>query len=256
MIWDTDHYLSFAAERALPFHHLVAAVAHLEPRIIVDLGCGPGGLTASLLERWPAARILGIDSSEEMIAHAGRREVTGRLEFEIADIGTWKATEAIDLMLANASFHWIDDHESLFDHLLPQISPGGALAFQVPANHGEPSHQLLHELCSSARWRDRLAGQTRTGVRDPQWYIDALGVRGLHVSAWQTTYFHMLEGEDPVLEWVRGTTLRPILDRLTEEEHGDFLADYGVLLNAAYPERDGSTVFPFRRTFVVARFTP
>jgi trans-aconitate 2-methyltransferase len=256
MIWDANQYLRFAAERALPFHHLVASVAHLEPRSVVDLGCGPGGLTASLLERWPAARIIGIDNSEEMIAHARRREVPGRLEFEIADIRTWTAPNPVDLMLANASFHWIDDHGSLFDHLLPQISPGGTLACQVPANYGEPSHTLLRELCSSPRWRDRLAGQSRTGVRDLQWYVDELGVRGLHVNAWQTTYFHILEGADPVLEWLRGTTLRPILERLADDEHGEFLAEYGAVLGQAYPKRDGKTVFPFRRTFVVARIHP
>lgn len=256
MIWDAEEYLRFAAERALPFHHLVAAVAHLEPRHVADLGCGPGGLTASLLERWPAARILGIDTSEEMIGHARRREVPGRLDFEIADIQTWTAPEALDLMLANASFHWIGDHGALFDHLIPQIAAGGVLAFQVPANHSQPSHLLLRELCSSPRWREWLEGFPRSGVREPQGYIDQLGGRGLDVSAWQTTYFHVLEGEDPVLEWVRGTALRPILERLPEEEHGEFLADYGAVLGEAYPKREGKTVFPFRRTFVVARIHP
>ncbi len=162
------------------------------------------------------------------------------------------ASEPVDLMLANACFHWIDDHRRLLDHLLPQLADGGVLAFQVPANHTEPSHTILGELCSSLRWRDQLEGIPRTEVHEPQWYLDELGARGHSVDAWQTTYFHVLEGDDPVLEWMRGTTLRPVLERLSEEEHGEFLEEYGVLLREAYPSHDGKTVFPFQRIFVVA----
>ena len=135
MNWDTDQYLRFASERALPYHHLVAAVDHLEPEKVVDLGCGPGGLTATLLERWPEARITGVDTSEEMISRAQRRTVTGRLDFVVGDARSWRASAPVDLILANASFHWIDDHRALFDHLLPQLADDGVLAFQVPANH-------------------------------------------------------------------------------------------------------------------------
>ncbi len=253
MIWDPDRYLRFAAERALPFNHLVAAVADLDPRLVVDLGCGPGGLTATLLERWPAARIIGIDASQEMIDRARSRTVSGRLDFEVADIGTWRATQPVDLMLANASFHWIDDHEGLLAHLLPQLAERGAFAFQVPANHGEPSHTLLRGLCSSPRCHEWLDGLPTTGVREPRWYVDELERRGLDVTVWQTTYLHRLEGPDPVLEWLRGTTLRPVLERLPEDEHGRFLDEYGALLREAYPEHGGRTTFPFPRTFVVAR---
>jgi trans-aconitate 2-methyltransferase len=250
--WSPDQYLRFAPERALPFRHLVAAVDDLEPSTVVDLGCGPGGLLATLLKRWPTARITGIDASEAMIERARRKTVAGSLDFETGDAVTWQASEPVDLMLANACFHWIDDHHRLFDHLLPQLAENGTLAFQVPANHTEPSHTILGELCSSFRWRDRLEGFPRTGIHEPQWYLDELGSRGLEVNAWQTTYFHILEGEDPVLEWVRGTTLRPVLERLQDGEQGPFLEEYGALLRKAYPTRDGKTVFSFKRTFVVA----
>jgi len=253
MPWDPDQYLRFTAERALPFRHLVTAVDHLDPRIVVDLGCGPGGLTATLLERWPAAQIVGVDASEEMIVHAQRRVVSGRLDFEIGDVLTWAAPEPVDVMLANACFHWIGDHRRLFDHLLPQLADGGILAFQVPANHAEPSHTSLAEFCSSSSWCKWLDGLPTTGVREPEWYIEELSGRALEVTAWQTTFFHILKGDDSVLEWVRGTTLRPVLERLPEEMHGDFLDQYGVLLRDAYPARNGKTVFPFKRTFVVAR---
>jgi len=253
MLWDPNQYLRFAAERALPFRHLVAAVDHLEPSTVVDLGCGPGGLTATLLERWPKARITGIDTSEEMIGHARRRAVSGRLEFEVGEASTWNASESVDLMLANASFHWIDDHHHLFDHLLPMLADGGVFAFQVPANHTEPSHTLLGELCSSPRWSEWLDGLPTTGVREPEWYIEELSGSALEVTAWQTTFFHILKGDDSVLEWVRGTTLRPVIERLPEDEHAGFLDEYGALLRDAYPSRDGNTIYPFKRTFVVTR---
>jgi len=252
MPWDPDQYLRFAAERGLPFRHLVAAVDHLDPRIVVDLGCGPGGLTATLLERWPAAQIVGVDASEEMIVHAQRRVVSGRLVFEIGDVLTWAAPEPVDVMLANACFHWIDDHRRLFDHLLPQLTGDGVLAFQVPANHTEPSHTILGELCSSPRWSEWLDGLPTTGVREPEWYIEELSGRALEATAWQTTFFHSLKGDDSVLEWVRGTTLRPVIEWLPEDEHAGFLDEYGALLRDAYPSRDGNTIFPFKRTFICA----
>jgi trans-aconitate 2-methyltransferase len=252
MTWDPDQYLRFERQRALPFRHLVAAVDHLEASTIIDLGCGPGGLTATLLDHWPEARIKGIDTSEEMIENARRLTVAGHLDFEIGDVLTWRVSEPVDLMLANACFHWIDDHRRLFDHLLPQLADLGVLAFQIPANHTEPSHTILGDICSSPRWCHRLDGLPRTGAREPQWYLDELGSRDINVEAWQTTYIHVLEGEDAVLEWVRGTTLRTVLERLPEEAHEDFLDEYGARLRAAYPARDGKTVFPFKRIFVVA----
>ena len=255
MDWNPKRYLRYSDERALPFQHLVAAVGHLDPSTVVDLGCGPGGLTATLLERWPAAQIVGVDTSQEMIDHAHRREIAGRLFFELGDARIWRAPQTIDLIISNACFHWIDDHGELLGHLLPQLAEGGALAFQVPANHTEASHTILRDLCSSTRWRDHLDGLPRTGVRDPGWYLTELGGRGLRVTAWQTTYHHVLVGEDPVLEWVRGTTLRPVLERLPEVERETFLGQYGELLRGAYPARDGKTPFPFKRTFVVATKT-
>jgi trans-aconitate 2-methyltransferase len=252
MPWDPDRYLRYEGQRSLAFHHLAAVIDDFDPAVAVDLGCGTGGLTASLADRWPTARITGIDSSEEMIERARKHAVPGQLEFMVADVARWQSTEPVDLMISNACFHWIDDHQALFGHLVPQLAPGGVFAFQVPANHDEPSHTVLRELCSSPGWRDRLDGLPRTGVREPQWYLDELGGRRLDVRAWQTTYFHSLEGENPVLEWMRGTTLRPVLERLPEDRHEDFLEVLGIALRESYPGRGGATVFPFTRTFVVA----
>jgi trans-aconitate 2-methyltransferase len=252
MSWNPKRYLRFSDERALPFQHLAAAIGHSDPRTVVDVGCGPGGLTATLLDRWPAACIVGIDTSEEMIDHARRREIAGRLAFEVGDARTWRAPAPVDIIVSNACFHWVDNHPALFDHLVPQLAGGGVLAFQVPANQDQPSHLILRDLCSSRRWSDRLDGLPRTGVREPEWYLDQLGKGRLRVTAWQTTYFHLLDGENPVLEWVHGTTLRPVLERLPEDDREAFLGQYGDLLRSAYPARDGTTLFPFKRTFVVA----
>ena len=251
-IWDPDQYLAYADERALPFHHLVAGLRHLRPRRVLDIGCGPGAMTATLLERWPEARIHGIDSSAEMIEHARRRAITNRLSFEHADVMSWSSDERYDLILSNACFHWIPDHRSLFDQLAKFMTERATLAFQVPANHDRPSHTILAELCESEEWRNALADAYRVHVQNPEWYTDELDRRGFHVTAWLTTYRHRLEGDNPVLQWVKGTTLRPILDRLDTTRSEAFLAEYGARLRKAYPAHGDTTVFPFTRTFVVA----
>ncbi len=252
MPWDPDRYLVFADERALPFHHLVAAVAHLRPSRILDIGCGPGALTATLLERWPAADILGIDSSPEMIGLARRRSIPDRLVFQIADVTVWVPRTRYDLVLSNACLHWIPDHGRLLPKLVSMLTDRGTLAFQVPANHDEPSHRLLLDLCNSETWRDLLADAIQVHVRQPDWYAAELAQLDFETTVWQTTYRHRLTGEDPVLDWVKGTTLRPVLDRLDDEQTDAFLREYGARLRRAYPSRDGITVFPFTRTFVVA----
>jgi trans-aconitate 2-methyltransferase len=190
MEWDPGQYQIFTEQRTLPFRHLMAALDHLEPATVVDLGCGPGSLTATMLERWPEARIVGVDSSHEMIALADRRRIHDRLRFELGEVETWRAGDPVDLLFSNACFQWLDNHRALLDHLLPQLAAGGTLAFQVPANHTEPSHTLLGELCSSPRWRQHVDGMPRTGVRELDWYRAELGDRGFAVTAWQTTYHH------------------------------------------------------------------
>ena len=252
MPWDPDQYLAYADERALPFHHLVAAVAHLRPARILDVGCGSGALTATLLERWPGAEIHGIDSSSEMIELARRRAVPHRLNVELADVMSFSPEGSFDLIVSNACLHWIEDHHRLLGHLVSLMAPTATLAFQVPANHDRPSHTILDELCSSKAWRALLGSRPPVNVRSPGWYADRLQGFGFRTTTWQTTYLHRLEGGDPVLEWVRGTTLRLILDRLDEEQTETFLSEYGARLRRAYPQRDGVTVFPFTRVFVVA----
>jgi len=251
-MWDPDQYLKYSDERARPFFDLVRGIAVGSPRSVVDLGCGPGGLTTTLLERWPEARITGIDSSPEMIAHARRRTVDGRLSFVCDDVMNWNDDEPADVILSNACFHWLEDQESLLDHLIPQIADGGVLAFQVPNNFSEPSHTLLAELFEAPQWATKLERLRRPAVQAPHWYVERLADRGFSVDAWETRYLHILDGDDSVLEWVKGTTLRLALDHLERGDRQAFLAEYGQLLRDAYPRFRWGTLFPFKRLFVVA----
>jgi trans-aconitate 2-methyltransferase len=252
-MWDAEQYLRFEAERARPFFDLVAAIEHPHPRTVVDLGCGPGGLTATLLARWPEEVIWGIDASDEMIDHALRRAVIDRLRFERADVSRWQAPGPLDVILSNASFQWIPDHLALFDHFVPQLAEGGWLAFQVPNNFDEPSHEALRDVMAMEGWADVLRNVVQAAVERPEWYVERLSERGLTVSTWEMIYYHVLQGDTPVLDWLLGTTLRPVLALLDADRQARFLDELSGRLAAAYAARSIGTVFPFRRIFVVAK---
>src|SRR4051812_29164587 len=253
--WDPAQYVRYADERGRPFHELVARVPLADARCVVDLGCGPGDLTARLLDRWPQARVIGVDSSSDMVTAAATYAVEGRLAFVLGSIGEWRPAAPVDVVVANAALHWVRGHLHLLADLARWLGPGGALAFQVPDNFTEPSHTLLRDLRLSPRWRDRLGeGADRTaGVETPETYLRALVGLGLEADVWQSTYLHVLPGDDAVLEWVKGTALRPVISLLTgESERTEFLDEYAAALRAAYPREKFGTVFPFRRTFAVA----
>jgi trans-aconitate 2-methyltransferase len=260
-VWDPAQYGIFGDERGRAFAELVARAASRPftpspsggPRRITDLGCGSGELTAGLARRWPGAVIDAIDSSAEMIEAARAHAIPGRLRFAVGDVAGWKPATPPDLIVSNAVLHWIPGHTELLPRWAGALAPGGRLAFQVPGNHDAPSHTLLRGLCESPRWRDRLGGLTRPRpVLDPAGYLDLLAGHGCSVDAWETTYAQVLQGEDAVLEWVKGTALRPVLAALGPAETPDFLSEYGALLREAYPPAPYGTVFPFRRVFVIA----
>lgn len=251
MRWDPTQYGRYADERGRPFFDLTARIAADSPESVVDLGCGPGDLTVTLAQRWPEALVRGIDSSPEMIARA---PADGRVQFSIGTAEEFDAT-GIDVLVSNAALQWVPTHRELIVAWAQQLNPGGWLAFQVPANFGAPSHVLMRELAESAQWREVLGGMLRgaESTAPPTEYLDLLASRGLEVDAWQTEYEHVLEGEDPVLEWVRGTGLRPALAALSPQDAERFTAQYAARLREAYPPRAYGTVFGFSRTFVVAR---
>jgi trans-aconitate 2-methyltransferase len=250
--WEPAVYARYADERGRPFVELLTRVRFESATAVVDLGCGPGNLTAMLAQRWPEADIVGVDSSAEMVAAAGEY-ATERLRFVHADLAEWKPDGPVDVVVANAALHWVPGHVDLLAAFASWLRPGGALAFQVPDNFTEASHTLLHDLRASSRWRDRLAaGADRSaGVERPERYLRALVDAGLDADVWQTEYLHVLPGEDAVLNWVRGTALRPVLSALDADDQEEFVASYAQQLRAAYPKQEFGTVFPFRRTFAV-----
>ncbi|GGO18459.1 trans-aconitate 2-methyltransferase [Microbispora bryophytorum] len=246
-IWDPEVYERYAAERGRPFHELVARVGARSPEYVVDLGCGTGELTATLCDRWPGARVHGVDSSPAMIAKAPPGPA-----FEVADVRDWRPPRPVDVILSNALLQWIPEHPDLLRRWRSHLTEGGWLAFQVPGNFDAPSHAVVRELCRTT-WREELGDVPRGApVGEPADYVDLLAGLGFTVDAWETTYVHVLPGEDAVLGWIKGTALRPMLDRLPTERHADFLADCARVLRAAYPPRPYGTPFPFRRIFVAA----
>ncbi len=257
-MWDPAQYLSFADERSRPFFDLAGRIGAVKPGHVVDLGCGPGQLTASLAERWPEATVLGIDSSADMIRAAeaagyGDGNHRGRLSFAVGDVRDFKPDRPVDVIVSNAVLQWVPEHPDLLPRWAGYLAPGGWLAFQLPGNFDQPSHVVLRELAASDRWRNRLAGvELNRQAGEPAAYLDLLIRAGLVVDAWETTYLHVLPGPDPVTEWYKGTGLRPVLTALAPAEADEFVRQYGERVRAAYPAAPYGTVLPFRRVFVVA----
>ncbi|HVE74309.1 MAG TPA: trans-aconitate 2-methyltransferase [Mycobacteriales bacterium] len=257
-MWDPATYQQFSFERERPFAELLSRVAHPDPSYVVDLGCGPGGRTATLLQRWPQARVVGVDSSAEMVSTAAEHAVDGRLSFVQGDLRTWQPEQAVDVLVTNATLQWVPGHLDLLPRLVGFLTAGGEFAMQVPGNFTEPSHLLLEQLRSSPRWRDRVGPESAAtaAVHAPADYLAALTDLGLTADVWETTYLHVLPGPDAVLEWTKGTALRPVFAVLSGDEREEFVREYAALLRAAYPRRSSGTVLPFRRIFAVAQRPP
>lgn len=254
-MWDPRQYQRYASERSRPFFDLLARVGATDPGHVADLGCGPGNLTAALADRWPSARVVGVDNSPEMLT-AARAEEAGRsnVSFTLADIRQWRPERPLDVITCNAVLQWVPGHLELVRAWPGLLADGGWLAFQLPGNYDQPSHVILKELAASGRWRPLLEGvQLNRQAQELAVYLDVLARAGCAVDAWETTYLHVLTGPDPVAEWYRGTGLRPVLAALDPEQGEAFVAAYSERVRQAYPPAPYGTVLPFRRVFVVAR---
>lgn len=255
--WDPDRYLAYADERGRPFVDLLARVPAETPREVVDLGCGPGNLTSLLAERWRGARVTGVDSSPEMIASA--REIDG-IRWEVGDLREWAEPDPlalrapIDVLVSNATLQWVPGHLELLPGLLDRVAPGGWFAFQVPGNFDEPSHTARTDLAAQEPYAQHVRDARVPASHDPATYARVLLDLGCDVDAWETTYLHVLTGEDPVFDWVSGTGARPTLQALPDDLRPQFEDEFKALLREAYPaDGAGRVVLPFRRVFVVAR---
>lgn len=251
MTWDPALYARFAAPRLRPALDLLAQIPLDAPARITDLGCGSGQITQIMAERWPMAQVVGVDQSPHMLDLAPQ----GRCRWICSDMALWRADPPQDLIFSNAALHWLDEHERLFGALAGQVAVGGVMAVQMPRNHQAPSHQLILETAAQGPWADRLRPVLRPcPVGGPEEYYRILAPLCRQVEIWETSYLHVLEGDNPVLDWTRGSTLRPLLAALPEDMAKDFLAAYGDRLKAAYARQaDGKTLLPFRRLFMVAR---
>ena len=253
--WDPDRYLAFSDERGRPFADLVARIGAEDPHTVVDLGCGTGNLTALLAQRWPGARVLGVDSSAEMVRAAPS---DAGVEFRVGDIRDWPDPEdpisgAVDVLVSNAALQWVPEHLDLLPGLVRAVAAGGWFALQVPGNFEEPSHTIRRELAAESAYAEHTAGVAVPEAHDAETYLRVLRDLGCAVDAWETTYLHVLKGPDPVFRWVSGTGARPTLEALPRDLRAEFEEEFKARLRVAYPERAGAVVLPFRRVFVVAR---
>jgi trans-aconitate 2-methyltransferase len=262
--WDPKQYLRFANERSRPFDELIARIpielnrppAEFDsPVRIADLGCGPGNATIGLLQRWPSAAIVGVDSSPQMIADAQQHAREG-LQFVEADLRTWRPDHPLNVLVSNATLQWVPDHLALLPALVGLLANGGWIAFQLPGNLSDPHHRAVEELSRSPRWRSQLGDAPNRSLvsHDPIAYADALAEAGCdHIDVWTTEYVHVLQGEHPVLEWLKGTGLRPVLNRLDDADQQAFCDELAPILRERYPAHSWGTPFPFRRIFAVAQ---
>ncbi|WP_437882119.1 trans-aconitate 2-methyltransferase [Pseudomonas sp. LRF_L74] len=256
MGWSARQYGKFEAQRNRPIHDLLAQLGSRPVAQAADLGCGPGNSTQILLQYFADAQVTALDSSPDMLEAARQR--LPDVSFELADIGNWAPLQRFDLILANASLQWLPDHARLLPALFSQLAPGGSLAVQMPDNLEEPAHRLMREVASHGTWRDRLRDAARPldSRHSVDWYYDVLQRAGAQVDIWRTVYQHPLQGAAGIVEWFKGSALRPFLARLAPDEQESFLARYEEALQSQYPTfEDGTVLLPFPRLFFIATRT-
>ncbi|HET7715691.1 MAG TPA: trans-aconitate 2-methyltransferase [Bauldia sp.] len=250
--WSPAQYLKFEDERTRPAIELLSRVPIEQPKRVLDLGCGPGNSTELLAARYPQAEVVGLDSSPEMIAEARKRLPSA--EFIVGDIRGFAPKAPYDLIFANAVFQWVPDHLDEVARLLATCPRGGAIAIQMPDNLNEPTHMLMAAVARSGSWRERFARPIpRDPVPAPSAYYDRLKPLAASVDVWHTTYYHVLPDAAAIVEWVKGTGLRPWLDRLDDSDRRAYLAAYSERIAETYPPLfDGRVMLRFPRLFVVA----
>ncbi|MGE0425836.1 MAG: methyltransferase domain-containing protein [Reyranellaceae bacterium] len=253
MAWDPAQYLKFAGERLQPAIDLLSRIPATPPGTVVDVGCGAGNMMPLLAARWPGAKLAGVDGSPEMLARARKDHPAAR--FIEADLNHWRTDAPADVLFSNAALHWLDGHDTLFPSLLKQLAPGGWLAVQMPRNFEAPSHSTVVDTINNGPWRDTLMPVLRPRpVAPPDEYWRLLSPLAASVAIWEIEYLQVLKGENPVAEFTKGSWLPQFLTRLEEPLRSRFESEYRARVLKAYPkEADGSTLFRFRRLFILAQ---
>jgi trans-aconitate 2-methyltransferase len=251
MTWDPQQYLKFAQPRLRPAIDLLNRIDLIAPKRVYDLGCGTGNITQLIAQRWPGAKVTGVDDSAQMLAQASQ-EISD-IEWVRQGLAQWRPSQPADLIFSNAALHWLPSHETLFPALVESLKPAGVLAVQMPRNFLARSHTLIHETVRNGPWHAKLDHLIAPPpVAEPRFYYSLLSTRASSIDLWETEYLHVLEGKDAVKEWTKGTWLRRFLDALDEPERSEFEADYARRVGAAYPPlANGQTLFPFRRLFLL-----
>lgn len=252
--WNSDLYLKYERERTQAARDLLARIPPLSPRSIVDLGCGPGNSTALLSLHFPGASILGVDTSDNMLAAARMRLPAA--QFVKQDLAEWAPSEPVDLIFANAALHFARDHQDLLPRLLSFLAPDGVLAVQMPNVMQDPAHALMRMVAADGPWTSRLmpVAKTRAIIGALDDYYTWLTSAARHVELWQTTYVHPLAGPNAIIDWFAGSALRPFLDALHDDEIDAFLTQYKRELETVYsPQHDGKVLLLYPRLFFVAQ---
>jgi trans-aconitate 2-methyltransferase len=251
--WNPDHYLRFGDERTRPAVDLATRIAVDDPASVIDLGCGPGNSTEVLRSRWPHARVVGLDSSPEMIEAAREGHPEG--EWLVGDLESWSPSDPFDVVFSNAALQWVGDHPALAPRLLAQVAPGGALAFQIPSDEYALVRVLMAEVARDPQWAARMtAPLTALTMERPETYYDALAPDARRIDLWETTYFHVMESAWAIVDWISSTGLRPFLEALDGDAERQLFVDrFAARVAQSYDKRpDGRFLFPFTRTFVIA----
>lgn len=257
-LWDAKQYLKYSEERFRPALDLMSRIKQDHTRLIYDLGCGTGHITKLLQERWPNAKVIGVDNSEDMLKQA--HEVAPEIKWVKADVAHWQPDHAPDIIFSNAALQWLEHHETLIPKLFSMLAADGVLAIQMPRNFKSPSHLSIIETVEAGPWCKQLSAVLRYGkekpdpVFQPQFYYQLLAPLAQQIDIWEIEYTSALTGDNPVLEWMMGTGLRPILNALDEPQKQLFIADYSKRIKSYYPKSpNGKTLFPFKRLFIVAK---